>query len=325
MPPFRYQRTAIIGASGQLGSELVRLLGPRAIPLKHSQIELSDPSSVRQALSAINPDCVINAAAYNWVDKAEDEPAIAYAVNALGPRNLALACAERAIPLLHLSSDYVFGLSETSSESAAPQAPPLTKGGQGELPGRAGGIQPPATQINTQTPYLETVPPGPLSAYGLSKLAGEYFVRALCPRHYVIRTCGLYGDAEAVGKGNFVKTMLRLGRERGAVQVVSDQHCTPTSVEDFTVTVLKLIETDAYGLYHLTNQGATTWFEFAREIFRVAELSVTTEPITAREFGAKAQRPSYSVLDCSKAAATLGFTMPPWEEAVARYVQNLPT
>ena len=281
-----YHRIAIIGASGQLGSEFRRLLGERTIAIPHSDIEITEPLSVRAAVGAASPDFVINAAAYNWVDKAEDEPHIAYAVNALGPRNLALACAERSIPLLHVSSDYVFGLEAN------------------------------------ETPFRETDAPGPSSAYGLSKLAGEYFVRSLCPRHFVIRTCGLYGHAEAVGKGNFVKTMLRLGRERGHVRVVNDQHCTPTSAADLAQALIRLIETDAFGLYHLTNQGATTWYEFAREIFRAAGLAVTSEPITTREFAAKAPRPAYSVLSCEKAAGVLNAEMPPWQDAVAKYLKN---
>ncbi|MES2789405.1 MAG: dTDP-4-dehydrorhamnose reductase [Planctomycetota bacterium] len=281
-----HHRIAIVGASGQLGSELRRLLGDRAIAIRHSQLELSDPTSIRAAFVATNPDFVINAAAYNWVDKAEDEPQAAYAVNALGPRNLALACAERSLPLLHVSSDYVFGLDAGNA------------------------------------PFRETDPPGPLSAYGLSKLAGEYFVRSLCPQHFVIRTCGLYGNAEAVGKGNFVKTMLRLGRERGHVRIVNDQQCTPTSTTDLAAALVQLIETDAFGLYHLTNQGATTWHDFAREVFLAAKLEVTTEPISTREFGAKAPRPAYSVLNCDKAAGVLNVEMPPWQEAVTQYVRS---
>lgn len=281
-----HHRIAILGASGQLGSELRRLLGDRAIAIRHSQLELADPTSIRAAFVATNPDFVINAAAYNWVDKAEDEPQAAYAVNALGPRNLALACAERSLPLLHVSSDYVFGLD-------------------------AGN-----------TPFRETDSPGPVSAYGLSKLAGEYFVRSLCPQHFVIRTCGLYGNAEAVGKGNFVKTMLRLGRERGHVRIVNDQQCTPTSTADLAAALVQLIETDAFGLYHLTNRGATTWHDFAREVFLAAKLEVTTEPISTREFGAKAPRPAYSVLNCDKAAGVLNVEMPPWQEAVTKYVRN---
>jgi dTDP-4-dehydrorhamnose reductase len=281
-----HHRIAIVGASGQLGSELRRLLGDRAIAIRHSQLELSDPTSIRAAFVATNPDFVVNAAAYNWVDKAEDEPQAAYAVNALGPRNLALACAERSLPLLHVSSDYVFGLD------------------------------------NGNAPFRETDSPGPVSAYGLSKLAGEYFVRSLCPQHFVVRTCGLYGNAEAVGKGNFVKTMLRLGRERGHVRIVNDQQCTPTSTADLAAALVQLIETDAFGLYHLTNQGATTWHDFAREIFLAAKLEVTTEPISTREFGAKALRPAYSVLNCDKAAGVLNVEMPPWQEAVTQYVRS---
>lgn len=282
-----YRRIAIIGASGQLGSEFRRLLGERAIAIRHSELEICEPLSVRAALGAANPDLVINAAAYNWVDKAEDEPQVAYAVNALGPRNLALACSERSIPLVHVSSDYVFGLE------------------------------------SNETPFRETDAPGPSSAYGLSKLAGEYFVRSLCPHHFVIRTCGLYGHAEAVGKGNFVKTMLRLGRERGHVRVVNDQHCTPTSTADLAAALIGLIETDAFGLYHLTNRGATTWCEFAKEIFRAAGLAVTTEPISTREFGAKAPRPAYSVLNCDKAAGALNGEMPSWQDALVTYLKTL--
>lgn len=320
MPHSRYQRIAITGASGQLGSELLRVLGDRACPLRHSQIEIADAASVRDALQSVNPDLVINTAAYNWVDKAEDEPEIAYAVNGLGPRNLALACAERAVPLLHISSDYVFGL-ERDSRSAAHPNPPLTKGGIGGLLSLSGNTAP----QTIRPPCRETDTPGPLSAYGLSKLAGEYFVRGLCPQHFVVRTCGLYGNAAAVGKGNFVKTMLRLGRERGHVKVVNDQQCTPTSTTDLATALVRLIETDAYGLYHLTNQGATTWFEFACEIFRVAGMTVTTEPITTQEFGAKAQRPAYSVLNCEKIADAMGITIPSWQEAVDKYVRELDT
>ncbi len=288
MPRHPHQRIAIIGASGQLGSAFRQLLGERAIPIRHSQIEITDPLSIRAALIAANPDFVINAAAYNWVDKAEDEPQIAYGVNALGPRNLALVCAERSLPLLHVSSDYVFGLDAST------------------------------------TPLRETDVPGPVSAYGLSKLAGEYFVRSLCPQHFVIRTCGLYGHAEAIGKGNFVKTMLRLGRERGHVRIVNDQHCTPTSTVDLAAALVKLIETQAFGLYHQTNRGSTTWYDFAREIFRAAGLAVTTEPITTREFAAKAPRPAYSVLNCEKAAGILNVEMPTWQDALGKYLQTLP-
>lgn len=284
---FKSYEVAIIGASGQLGSEFRRLFDGRAIEIRHDQIEITDPASVHAVLSATVPSIVINAAAYNWVDKAEYEPDVAFAVNALGPRTLALACAGREIPLLHVSSDYVFGLDARDA------------------------------------PYSETDTPGPLNAYGLSKLAGEYFVRSLCPQHYVVRTCGLYGHAEAVGKGNFVKTILRLGRERGHVRVVNDQYCTPTSAADLAEALVDLIQTESFGLYHLTNRGQTTWYDFTREIFEIANVNATIEAISTAEFGAKARRPANSLLNCDKAAGVLHGHMPPWHDAVARYLSSL--
>lgn len=265
----------------------MKLLSDRAIPLRHSQIEITNADSVRDSLTDIKPDCVVNCAAYNWVDKAEDEPDAAHAGNAVGPQNLAMACEDRQIPLLHVSTDYVYGKEQRS------------------------------------VPYRETDSPGPVSVYGDSKLAGEQLVSQHCSRHFVVRTCGLYGTAETAGKGNFVKTMLRLGKERGLVRVVNDQHCTPTSTTHLARSLVGLIDTDAFGLYHATNSGATTWFDFAKEIFRAASLAVTTEPITTAEFNAKAPRPAYSVLDCQKVADATGKKLPAWQDAVAEYVKIL--
>jgi dTDP-4-dehydrorhamnose reductase len=159
-----------------------------------------------------------------------------------------------------------------------------------------------------------------LGVYGASKLAGEYFVRALCPKHFVLRTCGLYGRGMSPGKGNFVETMLRLGAERGEVSVVDDQWCTPTSAAGLARSIALHIGTDRYGLYHATCAGSTTWRRFAEEIFRQAGMNVSVKPITTAQFGAKARRPRYSVLDCSKLATTVGRPMPPWEEALAEYL-----
>lgn len=289
-------RIALIGAAGQLGTALQRSFAgsPAAseppgrwdvAPLEHRQIEITDAASVDAALSAARPECVINTAAYNLVDRAEDEPEAACRVNALGPRQLALWCAARDVPLVHVSSDYVFGLDR----------------------GR-------------NTPYTEDDPPGPQSAYAVSKLAGEYFVQALCPRSFVVRTCGLYGRASSPGKGNFVQTMLRLGRERGTVRVVDDQFCTPTFAADVADAIVRLIPSGAWGLYHATNSGETTWCRLAREVFRVAGLDAEVIPITTAEFAAKARRPPYSILGCEKLKRTIGFELPPWQDAVARYL-----
>ena len=277
--------TVVIGARGQLGTDLLRLLGSDGIPPSHDELDITRIDHVRDALRSLRPERVINAAAYNLVDRAEDEPAVAFAVNALGPRHLALVCAELDVPLVHVSTDHGFGL-----------------------------------DAEHRTPYVETDPPGPLSAYATSKLTGEYFVRSLCPRHFVVRTCGLYGTPSARGKGNFVQTMLRLGREKGRVSVVDDQFCTPTSTANLARAIIGLAATDAYGLYHATNAGETTWCRFAREIYRLAGMEVEVTAITTAEFGAKARRPAYSVLDCTKLTRTIDWSLPAWEQALAAYL-----
>lgn len=290
-------RIALIGADGQLGTALSACLSGDVILLRHRDIEITDAENVHAVLADAEPDAVINAAAYNRVDQAEDEPATAFAVNALGPRHLAQFCATRDVPLLHVSTDYVFGL-----------------------------------ETNRNTPYTETDAPGPVNAYGVSKLAGESFVRSLCRRHFVVRTCGLYGrrsvpDTQSVrdtssAKGNFVETMLTLAAERDELQVVNDQICTPTSAADVARAIAALIETDAYGLYHATNTGSTSWFDFARDIFRFAEVEVRVKPISSAQFGAKARRPAYSVLDCGKLTNLRGEALPAWQEALAAYLAS---
>ena len=280
-------RIAVVGARGQLGTDLLPLLDG-AIALGHHDIEITDAASVSSCLDRVQAQIVINCAAYNLVDAAEDSPEIAYEVNAIGPRNLAAYCGDRDIALLHVSTDYVFGLDRDRIQ-----------------------------------PLAESNAPGPVSAYGISKLAGEYFVRGLCARHFIVRTCGLYGNVGTSGKGNFVKTMLRLGTERDQLTVVSDQHCTPSFTADVALAIARLVQTESYGLYHATNSGATTWFDLAAEVFRLAGTRVDLQPISTEQFGAKAARPRFSVLDCSKLADTTGYAMPDWRDAVARYVNQL--
>lgn len=284
-------RIALIGAEGQLGTDLQTVLpavlAADVVPLTHRDVELTDSESIEQALDRADAETVINVAAYNLVDRAEDEPEAAFAVNAFGPRRLAQACERRGLTLLHVSTDYVFGLDETRS-----------------------------------LPYAEHDGPGPVSAYGSSKLAGENFVRSECRRHFVVRTCGLYGHAALAGrgKGNFVETMLRLAADRDELRVIDQQRCTPTATADLAHAIAGLLRTDRFGLYHATNGGSVTWYEFAREIFRLAGVEIKLIPITPEEFGARARRPGYSVLDCAKLADTLGKQLPPWHDALEAYL-----
>lgn len=288
-------RIALIGSAGQLGSDLLPRLqatGHDVIPLRHADIEITDAASVAAVLEPMRPDLVFNAAAYNLVDKAEDEPDAAMSVNAIGPQNLGRLCAANDWRLMQISTDYVFD-----------------------------GATGPASR-----PWTELDPAIPTGKYALSKWTGERFVQQECSRSFVVRTCGLYGLAalRGAGKGNFVETMLRLGRDRKQLRVVDDQRCTPTSTADLADALVKLIATDAFGLYHATNSGSMTWCEFAREIFRLAKLDVEVIPITTAEFGAKAKRPAFSVLDCSKLASVIGGPLPDWHDALARYLASRP-
>ncbi len=290
-------RVAITGCNGQLGMSLVSLLSRHAdvTPLSHSEIEITDLESVDSRLDECRPDIVINTAAYNAVDRAEEELQAAFGVNAAGPMLLSRYCQSRGVTLVHVSTDYVFSGYDRSATSS-----PKTRA----------------------TPYEEEDCPDPPCVYALSKYAGEQLVRKNCERHFVVRTCGLYGHAAVIrdDRGNFVETMLRLGQQRDEIGVVNDQLCTPSFVDDVAEAVAELIKTQKYGTYHVTNSGETTWHGFATEIFRLTNMNVTVNPITTVEFGAAATRPVYSVLDGHRLAEATGKELPHWSDALARYL-----
>jgi dTDP-4-dehydrorhamnose reductase len=279
-------RIAVLGSQGQLGRDLGLRLPGDVVPLTRADLDLARPGTIAPALAAVRPDVLVNCAAYNFVDKAEAEPDAAFAVNAWGVRALSRACDEAGIKLVHFSTDYVFGLD----------------------PDRT-------------TPFAETDAPGPVSVYGLSKLAGEYLVRAASPDNLVVRTCGLYGVWGSGGKGgNFVETMLRVAGQGKPLRVVNDQWCTPSSTVDVAEATAGLIRARASGLFHVTNAGSATWHDFAAEIFRQAGVKADLTPITSAEFGVAAQRPPFSVLSNAKLAAA-GVPAPrPWTESLAAYL-----
>jgi dTDP-4-dehydrorhamnose reductase len=279
-------RIALIGAGGQLATDLANALKGDVRLLPHGQIEIEDPASIALALNDFE-GVVINTAAYNLVDKAEAEPERAFAINEIGVRNLATHCARHGLKLIHFSTDYVLG-----GDPARP------------------------------TPLDETAEPRPVSVYARSKLAGEEAIRDACRDHLIIRTCGLYGLAATKAKGNLIETMLRLGHSRPELSVVDDQHCTPSYTVDVAHATVDLIKAGASDTVHVTNSGGTTWCQLAREVFRLEKLNVSVRPITTAEFGAKAQRPAYSVLNCAKLQSLIGRRLPPWEDAVARYLAS---
>ena len=279
-------RVLVLGGRGQLATDIRRLwTRHEVLPLTHDECDVTDGAAVLREIRASRPDVVLNCAAYHRVDDCEGAGATAaLAVNVLGARNVADACREHDAVCLFMSTDYVFE-------------------------GRA------------SEPYREDHPPAPLSIYGISKAAGEQAVRYACPRHYVVRSSGLYGVAGASGKGgNFVETMLRLAREGETIRVVDDQTLAPTSTADLAPALEALVETEAFGTYHLTNAGACTWSEFADAIFGLAGVEADLQPTTTEAYGAPARRPRYSVL-ANERIKDVDIQQPrPWREALAAYL-----
>ena len=271
----------ITGANGQLGQALQAVLRDhQLIALDIDEIDITQLESTRKVISQGHPDLVINAAAYTDVDGAESNSDAAFRVNALGPRNLALLTASQRIPLVHISTDYVF---------------------DGVL----------------QRPYHEFDRPNPISVYGRSKLAGEEALRALNPRHFIIRTSWLY---HIIGK-NFPKTIWSLSKEP-KIRVVSDQYGSPTYAPHLANAIAQLIKTDACGTYHVAGSGGTSWFELARALFKLLQIQTPIVPVSTAEFPRPAYRPRYAVLTSLQDPT---ITLPPWEEGIAEFAQGLRT
>jgi dTDP-4-dehydrorhamnose reductase len=279
-------KAIIIGSNGQLGADLTRVLPMQGVsvrPLTHQHLDVADSEQVDNVLGGIRADVVINTAAFHKVEQCEKEPAPSFAVNAIGAWNLAKACRRMNAVLVHFSTDYVFDGRQNS-------------------------------------PYFESDLPCPLNVYGVSKLAGEGLVALTWERSFVVRTCGLYGIAGSRGKGgNFVETMLSKASEKEPIRVVEDQVLTPTFTADLAQAISCLIQTECYGLYHISAEGQCSWYEFARKIFELERLTIDLEPVSTKEFTSPVRRPAYSVLSKRK-LNSLGISMPPWPEGLSSYL-----
>ncbi|MEX2503926.1 MAG: dTDP-4-dehydrorhamnose reductase [Egicoccus sp.] len=279
-------RVLITGAGGQLGRDLLGVFED-AVGLTRDELDVADEPAVRHAVEEFGPRLVVNAAAMTDVDACEADPDRAHAVNALGPWWLARACHDTGAALLTVSTDYVF-------DGAAPDGPD----GRG---------------------FVETDLTRPLSAYGRSKLAGEQLVRDTLATHYVVRTAWLFG---AHGD-NFVRTMLRVGRERGAARVVDDQVGSPTSTRDLADAIREIAVSGRFGTYHRTNAGRASRFEQAAAVFELAGLDVDLQPTSSADLDRPARRPAFSVLD-NRHAEVCGLRgLPPWRDALARTLADL--
>jgi dTDP-4-dehydrorhamnose reductase len=273
----------VTGASGQLGQALQFLAGNYPDIDFHfansSQADITDKKQLKQLFTQIQPVYCVNAAAYTAVDKAESEPEKAHAINVIGARNIAEICRDFHTTLLHVSTDFVFD-----------------------------GQQ--------KTPYTENDTTSPQGVYGITKRQGEEAIVAVLKEHFIIRTSWLYSRFG----NNFMKTMLKFGNERPSMNVVDDQMGTPTHAVDLAKALLTIIQSGkkAYGIYHFSNEGTTSWYGFAKSIFEINKINIELNPIPTSAYPTPAKRPEYSVLDKSKIKETFGIEIMDWEESLKK-------
>ncbi len=276
-------RILLTGARGQLGTDFCRLLNHKheITAWDLEELDITKLNDVLEAADTVKPDAIVNCAAYTNVDGCESNHDLAYRINVLGAKNLAIAAFEKNARLLHISTDFVFDGSKKS-------------------------------------PYYEYDAANPLSVYGETKLAAEHAIRDICPKHYILRTAWLYGHHGS----NFVKTMLKLSEERDELNVVDDQIGTPTFSEDLVRAMEATLVSDAYGMYHASNDGECSWLDFAQRIFSIAGKTVLVKPITSQQLNRPAVRPPYSVMKNFMLENHHGLFMRQWEEALTEYFIN---
>jgi dTDP-4-dehydrorhamnose reductase len=282
------QRVAIFGGGGQLGVELCREFERRQWTVQRfdrQSLDVTDAARVEQAIGNASPNLVINAAAYNQVDIAEQEPLAAYQANALAVRNLAMACRQSDVQLIHYSTDYVFD------------------GAKG-------------------SPYVETDPTHPLGAYAVSKLGGELYAQAYLSDPLIIRTSGVFGTGGMfTPRGNFVELMLRLGKSGNPIRVVEDHFASPTYAPAIALRTADLVEKGLRGVFHMGGGEAISWYNYAKLIFELAGLSPALQPSDEREYRTPARRPKFSALSNEKLERAGIAPMPPLREAVKEYLE----
>jgi dTDP-4-dehydrorhamnose reductase len=279
----------VTGANGQLGQSLQfvakNYLEVAFVFCDSKTLDITDYDNVNAVFKEVLPDYCINAAAYTAVDKAESEPEKAYSINVLGAQNLAKICKMNNTVLLHVSTDFIF-------------------------------------DGNQKTPYTENVIPNPNGIYGQTKLEGEIAIQNTWEKHYIVRTSWVYSQFG----NNFMRTMLRLGSERDSLSVVDDQIGTPTNAVDLAKVLLTIClsnnqqpATSNYGIYNFSNEGQCSWYDFAKKIFEINNISINLQPIPTTSYPTPAKRPAYSVLDKSKVKKTFGIEINSWEMSLKKF------
>ena len=282
-------RVAIIGASGQLGTDLVEVFGEdssfEVLPLTHKDLDVTRPETLK-LLRDIKPEVIINTAAYVRVDDAEIYPEKAFAVNAIGALNVARVASEVDAITVYISTDYVFD------------------GEKGE-------------------PYTEVDVPNPVNVYGASKYAGEILTRNYSGKYYIIRVASLYGKAGASGKGgNFVEWVIQKAKKGEKLRIVDDQFMSPTYTKDVARALKEFLKIQPeWGVYHMVNEGYCSWYEFTKAIFEILNWEVEVKPIKSRELNRLARRPRFSALENTRLHG-LGLSMPSWREGLKEYLEE---
>lgn len=277
----------VTGVRGQLGYDICKVLtenGYEVVGVGREQMDLTKEEQVRNTILGQGICGIFHCAAYTAVDKAEDEVELCHKVNVDGTKYIATVCKEEEIPILYLSTDYIFH-------------------GEGEKEWQEDG-----EEIS------------PLNVYGQTKYEGEQWVRELVEKHFIVRISWVFGKNGT----NFIKTMIRLGKERGKVQVVADQIGSPTYTKDLAKLLVAMMESERYGTYHATNEGVCSWYEFACEIFKQAGMKeVEVTPVTSEAFPTKAKRPHNSRMSKEKLEKNGFFRLPTWQDAVGRYLKEI--
>lgn len=272
----------ITGAKGMLAKAVINQFkdNNELILTDVSELDITDEKSTNEFITKVKPKYIINCAAYTAVDKAEEEVELAEKVNSIGPKNLAVAARKNETTLIHISTDYVFN---------------------GEL--------------DISKSYIENDEIAPVTVYGKTKAEGEKNIIENCDKYYILRTAWLYGDGN-----NFVRTMIKLGKEKNEVNVVNDQHGSPTYTVDLASIINQVIEKKLpYGIYHSTNLGFTTWYDFTKKIYEIANINCKVNPVTSEEFIRPAKRPKNSKMSKEK-LLTNNVIIPEYEDALKRYI-----
>jgi len=288
-------KIALIGSTGQLGTDIIRAnnennFNYEIFELSHDKIEITNFEESYKILKEITPDLVINTAAFHKVDDCEEDQEKAYKINTIGTRNIGIICNRIKAPIMQISTDYVFDGKKKDK----------TKG------------------------YTEFDQPNPLNIYGRSKLEGEKILKTVTQEYYIVRTAWLFGKGGSKSKGgNFVTTMLRLSESRKELSVVSDQVGSPTNTRFLASQLLELAKYPYYGTYHTVCQGMTSWYDYAKEIFRIAGKSIKVIPISSSEFRSKSDRPCFSALDNYMLTLQGLNKMPEWKIALKQYLKEI--